>query len=138
MPGFSTAQKLDKLGMRGSNTSELIFQDCKIPGEWGSDHGSVHLVVSRLPDQINWIANQMRVQAASWRALQVVICSPAASQQSWWNRGRAALPSESTSRVGSLLRRPRGRGSSPLLLQAWLRLPKSSFIAVRAPHLQTH
>ncbi|KAK9299315.1 hypothetical protein QLX08_007662 [Tetragonisca angustula] len=29
--GFSTAQKLDKLGMRGSNTSELLFQDCKVP-----------------------------------------------------------------------------------------------------------
>ncbi|KAM9466903.1 isovaleryl-CoA dehydrogenase, mitochondrial [Clarias gariepinus] len=31
MPGFSTAQKLDKLGMRGSNTCELIFEDCKVP-----------------------------------------------------------------------------------------------------------
>src|SRR2546429_7580065 len=31
--GFSTAQKLDKLGMRGSNTCELVFQDCEIPGE---------------------------------------------------------------------------------------------------------
>lgn len=31
-PGFSTAQKLDKLGMRGSNTCELIFEDCKVPG----------------------------------------------------------------------------------------------------------
>uniref|UniRef100_A0A8C6PCP5 Isovaleryl-CoA dehydrogenase, mitochondrial n=1 Tax=Nothobranchius furzeri TaxID=105023 RepID=A0A8C6PCP5_NOTFU len=30
---FSTAQKLDKLGMRGSNTSELIFEDCKVPKE---------------------------------------------------------------------------------------------------------
>lgn len=30
-PGFSTAQKLDKLGMRGSNTCELVFQDCKVP-----------------------------------------------------------------------------------------------------------
>ncbi len=29
--GFATAQKLDKLGMRGSNTCELIFQDCKVP-----------------------------------------------------------------------------------------------------------
>jgi len=29
--GFSTAQKLDKLGMRGSNTCELIFQDCQVP-----------------------------------------------------------------------------------------------------------
>ncbi len=33
-PGFTTAQKLDKLGMRGSNTAELIFQDCKIPGRY--------------------------------------------------------------------------------------------------------
>ncbi|MEM9184382.1 MAG: acyl-CoA dehydrogenase family protein, partial [Pseudomonadota bacterium] len=31
MPGFSTAQKLDKLGMRGSNTCELVFEDCEIP-----------------------------------------------------------------------------------------------------------
>ncbi len=31
MPGFSTAQKLDKLGMRGSSTCELLFQDCRIP-----------------------------------------------------------------------------------------------------------
>ena len=31
MKGFSTAQKLDKLGMRGSHTSELVFQDCAIP-----------------------------------------------------------------------------------------------------------
>lgn len=33
MPGFSTAQKLDKLGMRGSNTCELIFEDCAVPEE---------------------------------------------------------------------------------------------------------
>ncbi len=33
MPGFSTAQKLDKLGMRGSNTCELVFEDCEIPPE---------------------------------------------------------------------------------------------------------
>ncbi|TAN06327.1 MAG: isovaleryl-CoA dehydrogenase [Rhodanobacteraceae bacterium] len=31
MPGFSAAQKLDKLGMRGSNTCELVFEDCEIP-----------------------------------------------------------------------------------------------------------
>ena len=33
MKGFSTAQKLDKLGMRGSDTGELIFQNCEIPPE---------------------------------------------------------------------------------------------------------
>jgi len=31
--GFSTAQKLDKLGMRGSNTCELVFRDCEVPEE---------------------------------------------------------------------------------------------------------
>lgn len=32
-PGFSRAQKLDKLGMRGSGTCELVFQDCEVPAE---------------------------------------------------------------------------------------------------------
>jgi len=32
-PGFSVAQKLDKLGMRGSETGELVFQDCEVPAE---------------------------------------------------------------------------------------------------------
>ncbi|GAB2182962.1 isovaleryl-CoA dehydrogenase [Roseibium sp. LAB1] len=32
-PGFSVAQKLDKLGMRGSETGELVFQDCEVPEE---------------------------------------------------------------------------------------------------------
>ncbi len=32
-PGFSTAQKLDKLGMRGSNTGELVFTNCEVPAE---------------------------------------------------------------------------------------------------------
>jgi isovaleryl-CoA dehydrogenase len=33
MPGYSTAQKLDKFGMRGSNTCELVFENCEIPRE---------------------------------------------------------------------------------------------------------
>src|SRR4030081_988074 len=33
LKGFSTAQKLDKLGMRGSDTSELVFEDCEVPEE---------------------------------------------------------------------------------------------------------
>lgn len=42
-PGFSTAQKLDKLGMRGSNTCELLFENCKVPEEnvlGQVDHGA--------------------------------------------------------------------------------------------------
>jgi isovaleryl-CoA dehydrogenase len=41
-PGFSTAQKLDKFGMRGSDTGELIFEDCEVPAEnvlGGVDNG---------------------------------------------------------------------------------------------------
>ncbi len=33
LPGFTTAQKLDKLGMRGSNTCELVFQDCEVAAD---------------------------------------------------------------------------------------------------------
>jgi isovaleryl-CoA dehydrogenase len=33
MKGFSTAQKLDKMGMRGSDTGELVFNDCEVPAE---------------------------------------------------------------------------------------------------------
>ena len=32
MPGYSAGPKLDKLGMRGSSTSELIFEDVRVPG----------------------------------------------------------------------------------------------------------
>ncbi len=48
--GFSTAQKLDKLGMRGSNTCELVFQDCEIPQEnvLGQEGGGVRVLMSGL------------------------------------------------------------------------------------------
>ncbi len=50
MKGFSTAQKLDKLGMRGSNTCELVFQDCEIPHEnvLGEVHQGVRVLMSGL------------------------------------------------------------------------------------------
>lgn len=50
MPGFSTAQKLDKLGMRGSNTCELVFQDCKVPAEniLGDEGKGVRVLMSGL------------------------------------------------------------------------------------------
>lgn len=49
-PGFSTAQKLDKLGMRGSNTCELVFQDCQVPVEniLGELDGGVEVLMSGL------------------------------------------------------------------------------------------
>ena len=48
--GFSTGQKLDKLGMRGSNTGELIFEDCSVPAEnvLGKVGGGVEVLMSGL------------------------------------------------------------------------------------------
>ncbi len=48
--GFSTAQKLDKLGMRGSNTCELVFEHCEVPAEnlLGEHNQGVRLLMSGL------------------------------------------------------------------------------------------
>ena len=50
MPGFSTAQKLDKLGMRGSNTCELVFEDCEVPAAnvLGAEGRGVNVLMSGL------------------------------------------------------------------------------------------
>ena len=50
MKGFSTAQKLDKLGMRGSNTCELVFEDCEVPYEnvLGEEGQGVNILMSGL------------------------------------------------------------------------------------------
>jgi isovaleryl-CoA dehydrogenase len=49
-PGFKTAQKLDKLGMRGSNTCELVFEDCLVPAEnlMGKEGDGVKILMSGL------------------------------------------------------------------------------------------
>jgi len=49
-PGFSRAQKLDKLGMRGSNTGELVFEDCAVPAEniLGRENEGVRVLMSGL------------------------------------------------------------------------------------------
>ncbi|MCZ4298343.1 isovaleryl-CoA dehydrogenase [Henriciella marina] len=50
MKGFSVAQKLDKLGMRGSETGELVFEDCEVPEEniMGPLNGGVEVLMSGL------------------------------------------------------------------------------------------
>lgn len=50
MKGFSTAQKLDKLGMRGSDTAELLFEDCEVPFEnvLGEEGRGVEVLMSGL------------------------------------------------------------------------------------------
>ena len=50
MAGFTTAQKLDKLGMRGSNTCELVFEDCEVPFDnvLGEEGRGVRVLMSGL------------------------------------------------------------------------------------------
>ena len=49
-PGFTTAQKIDKLGMRGSSTCELVFDNCRVPAEnlLGALHGGARVLMSGL------------------------------------------------------------------------------------------
>ena len=49
-PGFSVSRKLDKMGMRGSDTAELVFQDCEVPAEaiMGSEGQGVTILMSGL------------------------------------------------------------------------------------------
>ncbi|THD76260.1 MAG: isovaleryl-CoA dehydrogenase [Phenylobacterium sp.] len=50
MKGFSVSQKLDKMGMRGSDTGELVFEDCEVPDEnvIGPENGGVGVLMSGL------------------------------------------------------------------------------------------
>jgi isovaleryl-CoA dehydrogenase len=50
MPGFKVAQKLTKMGFRGSQTAELVFEDCRVPAEnlVGRENGGVSVVMSGL------------------------------------------------------------------------------------------
>jgi len=49
-PGFATSPKLDKVGMRGSGTCELVFDDCRIPAQnlLGTENGGVRVLMSGL------------------------------------------------------------------------------------------
>ena len=53
LPGYSTAQKLDKLGMRGSNTCELVFENCQIPKDnvLGGAGGGVYILMRGLDSE---------------------------------------------------------------------------------------
>ncbi len=73
MEGFSTAQKLDKLGMRGSNTCELVFQDCRVPAEnvLGEVGRGVNVLMSGLDyERVVLAAGPLGIMAA---AMDIVI-----------------------------------------------------------------
>ncbi|TCD14899.1 isovaleryl-CoA dehydrogenase [Oricola cellulosilytica] len=73
MKGFTTAQKLDKLGMRGSNTCELVFEDCEVPFEnvLGEEGRGVNVLMSGLDyERVVLAAGPLGIMAA---ALDVVV-----------------------------------------------------------------
>lgn len=73
MKGFSTAQKLDKLGMRGSNTCELVFEDCLIPFEniLAEEGKGVNVLMSGLDyERVTLAAGPIGIMAA---AMDVVV-----------------------------------------------------------------
>jgi Acyl-CoA dehydrogenases len=73
MKGFSTAQKLDKLGMRGSNTCELVFEDCEVPYEniLGEEGRGVEVLMSGLDyERVVLSGGPLGIMAA---ALDVVV-----------------------------------------------------------------
>ena len=71
--GFTTAQKLDKLGMRGSNTCELVFENCEVPFEnvLGEEGKGVNVLMSGLDyERVVLAAGPVGIMAA---ALDVVV-----------------------------------------------------------------
>lgn len=73
MDGFSTAQKLDKLGMRGSNTCELVFDNCKVPTEniLGKEGEGVKVLMSGLDfERVVLAAGPIGIMAA---AMDIVV-----------------------------------------------------------------
>lgn len=73
MSGFSTAQKLDKLGMRGSNTCELVFEDCDVPFDnvLGEQGQGVEILMSGLDyERVVLAGGPLGIMAA---ALDIVV-----------------------------------------------------------------
>jgi isovaleryl-CoA dehydrogenase len=69
MAGFSTAQKLDKLGMRGSNTCELVFEDCEVPFEnvLGEEGQGVKILMSGLDyERVVLSGGPLGIMARAW------------------------------------------------------------------------
>lgn len=67
MAGFSTAQKLDKLGMRGSDTCELVFENCEVPFEnvLGEEGRGVNVLMSGLDyERVVLAAGPLGIMAA--------------------------------------------------------------------------
>ena len=89
MKGFSTAQKLDKLGMRGSNTCELVFEDCEVPEE--------NVLGERRPRRQRADERASTTSARCWPAARSASC-----RRAWtWSCPTSTSASSSASRSAS-------------------------------------
>jgi isovaleryl-CoA dehydrogenase len=81
MKGFSVGQKLDKMGMRGSPTGELVFDDCEVPDEnvMGPVNGGVGVLMSGLDYERTVLAG---ASSASCRPASTWSCPTSASASS--------------------------------------------------------
>ena len=84
MKGFAPAQKLDKLGMRGSDTSELVFTDCEVPEEnvLGAVGNGVNVLMSGLDyERVVLAAGPLGIMRPAW-TWWCVTCTTASSSAS--------------------------------------------------------
>lgn len=85
-PGFSTAQKLDKLGMRGSDTCELVFEDCLV--------STAPAVTYLITDPCLTVIRFQKVRAEAIRFHRLLIClNPIENVLGAVNKGAAVLMS---------------------------------------------
>ncbi len=92
MPGFSIGQKLDKMGMRGSPTAELVFDDCEVPDEnvMGPVNGGVGVLMSGLDYERTVLAGiQLGIMQA---CLDVVL--PYVRERKQFGKPIGALPAD--------------------------------------------
>ena len=71
-PGFSVGRKIDKLGIRGSPTNELIFEDCEVPVEnvIGEINKGVYILMSGLDfERITLSAGAIGIMQSAWDSL---------------------------------------------------------------------
>ena len=71
MEGFSTSPKLDKLGMRGSNTCELVFENCEVPGIYifvytlNCNKINISWTLQYVMGNMNFITNKFKISPSS-------------------------------------------------------------------------
>ena len=89
MEGFSIGQKVDKLGMRGSPTAELVFEDCFVPADniMGPENGGVGVLMSGLDYERTVLAG---ISSASCRPASTRSCPTSASASSSARRSAAS------------------------------------------------